>query len=114
LSQDEGITWTKEGNLDLGRIVVGPEIIRLDDGSYKLFFTMFDAHFGVGKQYGMSASSQDGVSFVVDKGKCLEPYFEKNSILNPDVVRLSDGRYRMYFSEMQQDAAIEILSAVSN
>jgi hypothetical protein len=38
LSHDEGITWVKEKNLDLGRIVVDPDIVKLEDGSYKLFF----------------------------------------------------------------------------
>ena len=113
LSTDEGITWIKEGNLDFDRIVIDPDIIRLDDGSYKLFFTSFDEEFGVGPQYVMSASSSDGLSFTIDEGKRLEPVSENKLLLDPDIIRLSDGSYRMYYSEMQNDGSIIILSAIS-
>lgn len=114
ISQDEGITWTKEGNLDLGRIVIDPDIVTLDDGSYKLFFTSFDSEFGVGEQYVMSASSSDGVTFTVDSGKRLEPSSEINLLLDPDIIQLPDGSYRMYYSEMQNDGSIQIKSATSS
>jgi len=113
LSQDEGVTWTKEGDLGLGRIAIDPDIVRLDDGSYKLFFTSFDSEFGVGEQYVMSATSSDGVTFTVDGGKRLEPVSEINLLLDPDIMPLSDGSFRMYYSEMQNDGSIRILSAIS-
>ncbi|MBN2065648.1 MAG: exo-alpha-sialidase, partial [Candidatus Thermoplasmatota archaeon] len=114
ISHDEGLTWEKEGNLDLGRIVIDPDILRLDDGSYKLFFTTFDEEFGVGAQYVMSASSYDGITLTIDSGKRLEPISINNLLLDPDIIRLSDGPYRMYFSEMQDDGSIRILSAISS
>jgi len=113
LSTDEGITWTKERNLDFDRIVIDPDILLLDDGTYKLFFTSFDSEFGVGSQYVMSASSSDGINFTVDSGKRLEPVSEHMLLLDPDIIRLSDGSYRMYYSEMQNDGSIIILSAIS-
>ena len=114
ISHDEGITWEKEGNLDLDRIVIDPDILRLDDGSYKLFFTTFDDEFGVGAQYVMSASSTDGITFTIDSGKRLESVFVNNLLLDPDIIRLPDGSYRMYFSEMQDDGSIRILSALNS
>ena len=113
LSKDEGLTWTKERNLDLDRIAIDPDILRLDDGTYKLFFTSFDSEFGVGPQYVMSASSTDGINFTVDSGKRLEPVSEYKLLLDPDIIRLSDGSYRMYYSEWQNDGSIIILSAIS-
>ena len=113
LSKDEGLTWIKERNLDLDRIAIDPDILRLDDGTYKLFFTSFDSEFGVGPQYVMSASSTDGINFTVDSGKRLEPVSEYKLLLDPDIIRLSDGSYRMYYSEMQNDGSIIILSAIS-
>lgn len=113
LSHDEGITWEKEGNLDFDRIVIDPDVLRIDDG-YKLFFTTFDEEFGVGTQYVMSASSNDGITFTIDSGKRLEPVTINNLLLDPDSIRLPDGSYRMYFSEMQDDGSIRILSAINS
>jgi len=113
LSQDNGVTWTKEGNLDLGRIAIDPDIIRLDDGSYKLFFTTFDSEFGVGKQYVMSASSTDGVTFILDSGKRLEPSAGKELVTDPDIIQLPDGSYRMYYGETGTDMLFNINSATS-
>jgi len=113
LSQDNGVTWMKEGNLDLGRIAIDPDIIRLDDGSYKLFFTTFDSEFGIGKQYVMSASSTDGITFVLDNGKRLEPSLGKELVVDPDIIRLPDGSYRMYYGETGTDMLFDIYSAIS-
>lgn len=114
LSQDNGVTWTKEGNLDLGRIAIDLDIIRLGDGSYKLFFTTFDSEFGVGKQYVMSASSTDGTTFILDSGKRLEPSPEKELVTDPDIIQLPDGSYRMYYGEAGTDMLFNIHSAISN
>ena len=114
LSHDEGITWVKEKNLDLGRIVVDPDIVKLEDGSYKLFFTTFDSQFGMGEQYVMSATSSDGVSFTLDSGKRLEPSPGRILVVDPDIVKLPDGSYRMYYGEMQDDGSFNIYSAISN
>lgn len=114
LSTDEGVTWEKEGNLDFDRIVIDPDIIRFDDGSYKLFFTSFDEEFGVGPQYVMSASSSNGLSFTIDDGKRLEPDSQNTLLLDPDIIQLADESYRMYYSEMQEDDNIKIHSALSS
>jgi hypothetical protein len=114
LSPDEGITWTKEQNLNLGRIVVDCDIIRLPDKTYKLFFTSFDSEFGVGEQYVMSASSSDGLNFTLDPGKRLEPSSESTPLYDPDIILLPDGSYRMYCSEAQLDGSTRIFSATSS
>ncbi len=113
LSSDEGLTWAKQKSIDLGRIVIDPDIVQLYDGSYTLFFTTFDEEFGVGTQYIMSASSTDGFTFTLDDGKRLEPDEGHMLLLDPDIIELSDGSYRMYYSEMQQDETIIILSAIT-
>lgn len=113
ISNDDGITWTKEKNIDLKRIVLDPDIIRFEDGTYKMFFTSFDSQFGMGEQYIMSASSTDGVNFVMDGEKRLRPGSESNMIVDPDVVELLDGRYRMYYGEARTDMGFRINSAIS-
>ncbi len=61
----------------------------------------------------MSASSPDGLTFTLDGGKRLEPDATHMLLLDPDIIKLSDGSYRMYYSEMQQDETIIILSAIT-
>ena len=101
VSSDEGLTWTKEQNLDLGegRIAVDPDIIKLDDGTYKLFYTAFESQWSVGPQFMKSASSADGLNFVVDSGKRVEPANANGLVTDPDVVKLPGGGYRMYYGE---------------
>jgi sucrose-6-phosphate hydrolase SacC (GH32 family) len=114
ISKDDGITWTKEGDLELGRIALDPDIVRLSDGSYILFFTSFDRMFGVGDQYVMSARSADGIHFTVDSGKRLEPSQKGWMVVDPDIILLPDGGYRMYYGEMGGGGMqSQILSAVT-
>jgi len=113
ISDDDGITWTKEKNLDLKRIAVDPDIVILDDGTYKLFFTTFDSEWGEGEQYVMGASSTDGINFVVDEGKRISPSSGNNMVVDPDVIKLPDGRYRMYYGETTNGMTFKINSAIS-
>jgi hypothetical protein len=113
ISDDDGMTWTKEKNLDLKRIAVDPDVVVLDDGTYKLFFTTFDSEWGKGEQYVMSASSTDGINFVVDEGKRIQPNLGNNMVVDPDVVKLPDGKYRMYYGETGNGMTFKINSAIS-
>jgi len=113
ISNDDGITWTKEKNLDLGTMALDPDIIRMDDGTYKLFYTRFDSQFGVGEQYIMSANSVDGVNFVMDEGKRIKPGQENTVIVDPDVIKLTDGKYRIYYGEADNNMMFNINSAIS-
>ncbi|MCX6821596.1 MAG: hypothetical protein NTW30_02335 [Candidatus Aenigmarchaeota archaeon] len=113
ISNDDGITWTKEKNLGLGNMALDPDIIRLDDGTYKLFYTRFDSQFGVGEQYIMSANSVDGVNFVVDEGKRIRPSSGNTVIVDPDIIKLPDGKYRMYYGEADNNMMFNINSAIS-
>ncbi len=113
ISDDEGISWVKEKNLELERIVIDPDIVRLDDGNYKLFFTSFDSEFGKGEQYVMSASSIDGTNFVLDEDKRIRPNPENDMVVDPDIIQLPDGRYRMYYGESSNGMLFKIYSAVS-
>jgi len=114
VSGDEGLTWTKERNLDLGDIAVDPDIVELEDGTYKLFYTAFESQWAVGSQMMMSASSANGLDFVVDSGRRLEPASVGGMITDPDVVKVAGG-YRMYYGEFSSPNSMtsDILSAFS-
>jgi hypothetical protein len=113
VSSDEGVTWAKERNLDLGDIAVDPDIVLLDDGTYKLFYTAFESGWAVGNQVMMSASSADGLEFSLDAGKRLEPATADGLITDPDVIKVAGG-YRMYYGEFPEGStSSDILSAFS-
>ncbi len=113
LSNDEGMTWAKETNLELRKVAIDPDIVLLDDGTYKLFFTTFADEFGFGDQWVMSASSVDGVDFEIDEDKVIEPGTPSGLVTDPDVIRTDNG-YRMYYGEFKKgEYESNIMSAFS-
>lgn len=114
LSNDEGLTWTKETNLKLRKVAIDLDIVLLNDSTYKLFFTTFEDEFGVGDQWVMSASSTDGINFVVDEGKLIEPNTSGGLVTDPDVIKIDNG-YRMYYGEFKKgENEPNIMSAFSS
>ncbi len=114
LSNDEGLTWTKETDLKLRKVAIDPDIVLLDAAAYKLFFTTFAGEFGIGDQWVMSASSADGVNFVIDEGKLIEPSTSGGLLTDPDVIKIDNG-YRMYYGEFKKgEHAPDIMSAFSS
>lgn len=122
-SDDSGeafpMTWIREQGLrvsPLDSLPLAPDIIELDDGTYRMFYTLTGR--GVG-----SAVSADGLDWRVEPGLRVEslrhdPDYRDGDVGfdlgHPWVVRLDDGRWRMY---MQANSGIEtplrIVSAVS-
>ncbi|MBI4896731.1 MAG: hypothetical protein HY832_04255, partial [Candidatus Aenigmarchaeota archaeon] len=114
LSNDEGLTWTKETDLKLTKVAIDPDIVQLDDGTYKLFFTTFADEFGVGDQWVVSAGSVDGLNFTVDEEKLIEPSTSGGFITDPDVIKIDTG-YRMYYGEFRKgEQDPNIMSAFSS
>ncbi|MDD5096511.1 MAG: hypothetical protein PHY95_03290 [Candidatus ainarchaeum sp.] len=114
VSTDNGLTWRKEKNIEVEgvSVLLDPDILRLEDGTYKLFFTSFPSGgFGEGEQVIMSASSLDGLNFVPDEGVRLEPSGSE-MLVDPDVVAIPGG-YRMYYAKLGMDSS-DIYSAVSS
>lgn len=101
LSSDEGVTWTKETNLELRKVAIDLDVLLLEDG-YRLFFTTFEDEFGVGEQWAMSAVSADGINFVLDEGKIIEPGTVGGLVTDPDVIKTDNG-YRMYYGEFKNN-----------
>ena len=114
LSSDEGLTWAKETDIELRKVAIDPDIVRLDGNSYKLFFTTFADEFGFGEQWIMSAGSTDGVNFVIDEGKIIEPSTSGGLVTDPDVIKTDNG-YRMYYGEFKKgEYESNIMSAFSS
>lgn len=119
-SSDGGRTWTREGRITVTGLsatnwIVDPDLIRTTSGGYRLFFaTGPDGQAGLASKRIRSATSSDGRTFVLDSGNRLAPTGSGDDIVDPDVVLLPDGRYRMYYGYSTAGAQYQLLSAISS
>jgi hypothetical protein len=102
--------------------VIMADVIVLDNGTYRMYYG-FTPTTGAVASMIRYAESTDAVQWTV-KGTCLEgstnPQDREYLIGGPSVVRLPDGRYRMYyqacpqFTPGQDTPAYHVRSAISN
>ena len=103
-STDDGVNWTREGQISLSGGQIGgqvndPDIIKLSDGSYRLFFTTPPAGQSIGDLRIRSAISSDGLTFSVESGSRANPSGSVNALMDPDTVLIigTAGNYRLYY-----------------
>ena len=92
----DGKSFTKVANAFGGDKGQGmPRVVKLSDGRYR----MYNMASG-----GISCSiSTDGLSFTVEKSECISssPYVgASNGLTGAAIVKLANGSYRAYFSDM--------------
>lgn len=92
----DGKIFTKVGNAFGGDKGQGmPRVVKLSDGKFR----MYNMSSG-----GISCSiSSDGLNFTVEKADCISssPYAgASNGITGAGIVKLANGTYRAYFSDM--------------
>ncbi|MCI0341053.1 MAG: alpha/beta hydrolase fold domain-containing protein [Planctomycetales bacterium] len=122
ISDDGGATWRRERARIEGLAprakAVDPDPFRLPDGRIRLYYFASPAPQGrgpgdparaEGPHEVRSAVSTDGLRFVEEDGV----RFAREGLTDPDVVRLPDGRFRMYFPVHAGRAAGSVLSATS-
>lgn len=110
---DDGLNFTREpGQRIIG--MVDPAVVTLPNGQYWLF-----GMIGLGKPDSdrgiYSATSANGVTFVMDPGPLVRPGGANDlaGLYDPTVVALPDGRYRMYYGgQGAQSAGVVTVSAV--
>lgn len=88
--------------VEVGRgLVVDPDLVALPEGGLRLYFVHQEQELDPGAQGRhnriLTATSADGRSFVVDPEPALEGAF-----VDPDVVPLPGGGWRMYLTEDAQ------------
>jgi len=114
ISYDFGLTWTREGIRLLGEDTTDPDIIMLAGGEYRIFYSASPLDHEAGNMSVYSAWSPDGLNWTLELGLRLAPSrsYDIESCMDPDVVRLQNGSYRMYYSGMNSSGETNILSAV--
>lgn len=120
-SSDGGVTWQSEGMRLLGNpgpnertIASEPAVIQLSNGSYRMYYTAQNASDLRWDIY--SAISPDGLSWTKEAGVRIPRTFGGIHVGSPEIVALSNGTFRLYFSGSDDfgTTAGKILSATSN
>ena len=111
ISDDGGLEWTVEDGVridDPNGSFHAPRLIYLDDGRCRLYFS----ERGVGIN---SALSDDGLAFEREPGVRLRggSTYDAFTAFAPEVLRIRDGGYRMYFSGYSASTRAQVLGAVS-
>ena len=118
-STDGGVTWTREGRITMNGLsatnwIVDPDVIQTTTGFRMYFATGPDGHSGLNNKRIRSAISTDGRTFTLEAGARLSPNVSGDDIVDPDVVLLPDGRYRMYYGYSTAGGQYQLLSATSS
>ena len=107
-----GIRIAQESQERESYAVYAPEIIRLADSSYRMYYSGWSDKIRGGI---FSASSLDGLNFIKDVGPILDldRPLDCRMVSEPCVISLNDDRCRMYYEAEDQDGTRRILSATS-
>lgn len=111
---DDGLTFAPEPGVRYGdeRRLGSPRCVPVDDGNpnvrYRLYFHSYSHPLRLGLDAGnhiVSAVSADGLRFRAEPGVRIRQQgdMESFSVYAPEVLRLGDGTYRMYYAGWQTE-----------
>lgn len=119
LSSDLGLSWTREGLIEISgmasdRTQVDPDVIILSNGSYRLYFTAPTSGRSLSNKRIYSATSTDGRTFLLDAGERIGVSDGSMDNVDPDVVKLSNGKLRMYYGfKANEQSTYDLKSATT-
>jgi hypothetical protein len=91
---NDGLSFTAEAGFRLPAGSGQSRAIRLDDGRIRIYF---NAQAGINS----AVSSDEGVTFTVESGTRISAASAGMSgLTGPGIIKLKDGRYRAYFSDL--------------
>ena len=122
---DPGCTWVKDPGIainsddpDDDSRSITPNVLKIPGGGFRMYYTGrgHGPFLGMMGESFLSAFSDDGLVWRKEQGSHLEvsDVDDTQRILCPEVIPLPDGRYRMYWENLNLAGASVILSAVSD
>ena len=109
---EPGVRIAQESEARESYAVYTPEVIRLADGSYRIYYSGWsdDIRGGI-----FSASSRDGLNWMKDAGPLLDldRPLDRWMVSEPCVINLDDDRCRLYYEAEDENRVRRILSATS-
>lgn len=88
ISTDEGLTWSVENPAATGVDTVDPDVVKVEDGSYRLYYKHHEAF--------RAATSPDGFAYA-SSGEAGRAVLDAADRFDPAVIRFPDGTIRVYF-----------------
>ena len=118
----DGLIWTKEPGIRVGIGqyagwgVSSPEVVRLPDGTYRMYYTGHQTQNVYDNYRILSATSSDGINWTQELGIRInnDGQYDSRYAYAPDIIVLPDGTYRMYYTGLVSGSWYRILSAVSS
>ena len=102
ISSDEGWTWRKEKITGIDSPATDPNVIMVEDGYFKMYYTISDSPTKLKNLRIVSAVSQDGLNWKREKGTRIKADKDAIMVMDPDVISLSMGKLRMYYSQLDK------------
>ena len=109
--EEDGVRIAQETERE-ANAVYAPEVIRLGDGTYRMYYPPWCDQFKGGV---FTATSRDGLTWTKEPDPVVElggPW-DSNMVSEPCVIELPDGRSRMFYEAKDADGSARILSATS-
>mgnify|MGYP002830454898 CR=1 FL=1 len=109
---EPGIRMAQESEERESYAVYAPEVIRLANGTYRIYYSGWSDEIRGGI---FSASSPDGLNWAKDAGPLLDldRPLDCRMVSEPCVIDLDDGRCRLYYEAEDRNGKRRILSAAS-
>jgi predicted GH43/DUF377 family glycosyl hydrolase len=109
---EPGVRIAQESAERESSAVYAPEVVRLGDGSYRMYYSGWSEKIQGGI---FSATSSDGLNWKKDPGPLLEldRPLDCRMVSEPCVIKLDDGRCRMFYEAEDIGNKFRILSATS-
>lgn len=102
ISSDDGKTWKRESGFRLQDKAVDPDVLLQTENGQTKYIMYYSILTGPGNALYKSIST-DGLTWT--KGvKVLSAKDNNTSIIDPDVMEITPGQYRMFFGEMTGDS----------
>jgi predicted GH43/DUF377 family glycosyl hydrolase len=92
--------------------VYAPEVLRLGDGSYRIYYAAWTDEIAGGV---FTATSEDGLTWRKDADVCVDlgSPLDCKMVSKPCVIELADGRSRLFYEASDSEGRCRILSATS-
>ena len=110
--EEPGVRIAQDGPLQTFA-VYAPEVVRLGSGGWRMYYAGWQTDPVLGRIF--SATSQDGLAWARDAGVSVDigGPFDAEKCSEPCVIRLPDGRVRMFYEACDANAVWRILSATA-
>ncbi len=102
VSDDEGKTWRKRGLSGLPKACLDPSVILMSDGVFRMYFVKSDSEEKLSGAVVVSARSANGYDWETEKGVRVAADKGAIMVLDPDVVLVSLGKMRMYYTQLDK------------